>query len=89
MYEAQRKTLRRAERLIRKLDRFADGKLVEDGVPAQEIALELSQIANDLVVLEAIERVRPLAFECNVDESAGMAEVVDIGTYYGKRAPCS
>lgn len=32
---------------------------------------------------------RRVEFRCDIDESAGLAEVVDIGTYYGKRVPCS
>lgn len=81
-----RATLRRAATLIRRIDRFTDGRLSEDDVPARVIALELHAIANYLMDLEAIERVRETAeAEMGSRKAPAFGEYGQLQVYEGGR----
>jgi hypothetical protein len=61
--KAARNSLRRAVKLINRLDVFCDGKLEEGGIPAKQIAADLLELSNDLVMYEAVERIHEMHLE--------------------------
>ncbi len=76
--------LNRAARLLR---RIADvGEVSEfEGVSMVEIVGDVLMAANAVHVREEVDAL--LAFRCSPDESAGMAEVVELQNY-SRKAPC-
>jgi hypothetical protein len=79
-YANQRRTLRRAATLIRRIDSFLDGKLEEEGVPARVLAGDLLELANDLTMFEAMERVRGIAADEHSVKVGEPLRVIEGGT---------
>ncbi len=76
--------LNRAARLLR---RIADiGEVSEfEGVSMIEIVGDVLMAANAVHIREEVDAL--LAFRCSPDESAGMAEVIELQGY-SRKAPC-
>lgn len=53
----RRRNLLRAARFLRRLDEASGGQLELEGAPAAEIAGDLQEIANELVLADAFARV--------------------------------
>lgn len=73
-----------AARLIRRID--AMGKTQEfEGTSLSDLAWACTKAANELKLVEIREQIM---FRCEPDESAGMADVVELHGY-SKRTPCA
>lgn len=75
--------LGRAVRLLRRLSDL--GQTEYEGATLTEIVGDVLMAQHQAITQEAVDRV---AFRCNVDESAGMAEVYELHSH-SRKVPCA
>lgn len=75
--------LGRAARMLKRLDDIGGPSELE-GVSLKEIVGDVLEAQNRAFLEEASRRVGLKSFACNIDESAGLAEVVDLHDYSRK-----